>query len=431
VKENAPKIAGPHVVVVGVNYTTTPLWIREKLSIPRSQINEALESLRNYVPHGVILATCNRTEIYSIEDTSRHVEQSIRRFLTDWSVIPEEDLAPYFYQSRNYTAMRHLCRTASGLYSMIIGEYEILGQVKQALDNAERCEMINLPLRNLFQHAIRTGRRVRDETQISKNALSVSSVAVDLATNVVGDIQNCRVLLIGAGEAGKLVAKALIQRGVTNISIASRSSSRAQDLALMLNGDCIGVDEIYPMMRASDIVISCTGSPHYVVHQKGVEELMRYREGRPLVIVDIAVPRDVEASVKHIEGVFAYDIDDLDQVSEINRKEREKEVEKAMQIVDDEMENLRTRWQSLEAKPTITALKRRAEAIRQRQVQLGLKKLTSLTQEEQQAIDTMTKALVNKLLHNPIKCLRENGYKNGEVNRLVHELFDLDERGSN
>lgn len=430
-KENSIKITGPQISVVGANYTTTPLHIREKLSIPRSHMNDAFESLRNYVPKGVILATCNRTEIYAIDDKSHFIEQALHRFLVDWSGISEDELAPYLYRSRDYIAMRHLTRAAAGLYSMIIGEYEILGQVKQALDNAQHCEMVNLPLRNLFQHAIRTGRRVRDETEISRNALSVSSVAVDLATKVIGDIGDCKVLLIGAGEAGKLVARALTQRGISQLTVASRSPSSAQQLAENLGGDCVNVNELYHAMLSSDIVISCTGSPHYIVHQEAVADVMSRREERPLVIVDIAVPRDVEPEVKHIKNVYAYDIDALDGVSEQNRKEREKEVEKAMHIVDEEMENLVVWWQALEAKPTITALKQRAEEIRQHQLQMGLKKMPSLSTEEQEAVDAMTNAIINKLLHNPIKCLRENVYKNGDLNKMVYELFDLEERGSN
>lgn len=424
------KLAGTQVCVVGVNYSITPISVREKLGIPKSRLYEAFTYISDYVPECVVLATCNRTEIYALDDDTHCTEQAIRRFLIEWSGISEEGLAQYLYCSHNYIAMRHLSRAAAGLYSMIIGEYEILGQVKQALDDAEKAHMVNLPLRNLFQHAIRTGRRVRDETDISKNALSVSSVAVDLATRVTGDIHNCRALLVGAGEAGKLVARALSERGISQVAVTSRSISSAQELASVLGGNYAEIDKLQSEMEAADIVITCTGAPHFVVHRELVESVMRSRPERPLVIVDIAVPRDVEPEVKQIEGVFTYDIDDLNQASHINRKDREKEIARAMEIVDDEMERFVSWWQALESKPTISALTQMAEEIRQRQLNMTLKKLPPLSQEEQDSLEAMTRAIVNKVLHNPIRCLRENGHQDGQFVRTVRELFALDGRGS-
>jgi len=423
------KLAGPQVHVVGVNYSTTPLLIREKLSIPKSQMQEALACLQKHVSNGIILATCNRTEVYAVAENKRSSEQVIRRFLEEWSGVQKEELEPYLYYSKNYTAMRRLSRITAGLYSMIIGEYEILGQVRQALEDAERAQMVNLPLRNLFQHAIRTGRRVRDETDISKNALSVSSVAVDLATKVASDIHNCRVLLIGAGEAGKLVARALSERGVPRITVTSRSAKNAQELASILGGNYVNIDEMHNEMKAADIVITCTGAPHFVLHREIVERVVSARPERPLVIVDIAVPRDVEPEVEQIEGVFLYDIDDIDQASELNRKDRESEANSAMAIIDEEMENLLTWWQGLEVKPTITALTQMAEDIRQHQLNMSLKKLPLMNPEEQEVLEAMTKAIINKMLHHPIRCLKENKHRNGDLVKTVYDLFALNERG--
>ncbi|MDY6892735.1 MAG: glutamyl-tRNA reductase [Chloroflexota bacterium] len=422
-------LAGPQVCVMGVNYSITPISIREKLGIPKSKLDEAFASIRDYVPECVILATCNRTEIYALDDETHYAEQAIRRFLMEWSGSSEEELAKYLYCSRNYIAVRHLSRAAAGLYSMIIGEYEILGQVRQALDDAERAQMVNLPLRNLFQHAIRTGRRVREETDISKNALSVSSVAVDLATRVTGDVHNCRALLIGAGEAGKLVARSLSERGISQVAVTSRSVSSAQELASVLGGNYTDIDNMHSEMEIADIVITCTGAPHFIVHRELIERVMRSRPERPLVIVDIAVPRDVEPEVRQIEGVFMYDIDELNEASQVNRKDREKEIARAMEIVDDEMDRFVSWWQALESKPTISALMQMSEEIRQRQLSMTIKKLPPLSQEEHDSLDAMTKAIVSKLLHNPIKCLRENGHRDGQYVQTVREIFALDERG--
>lgn len=288
--------------------------------------------------------------------------------------------------------------------------------------------MVDPPLRRLFQHAISTGRKVRTETGISRNALSVSSVAVELAANTsCVDLAECKVLLLGAGEAGKLVAKAFVQRGASKISVASRSLRRARDLALSLGGCAIGIKEMGMEMAGSDIVISCTGSPHFVIHCELVEKAMSWRPERPLVIVDIAVPRDVEPGVKGIKNIFLYDIDDINRILGTNQEEREQEVEKALQLITSELEYLLDWWQTLEAKPTISRLMQMAEDVRQRQLNMTLKKLPQLTGEQQENLDAMTKSIVKKILHNPIRYLRENGHTNEEVVRVLRELFALDE----
>lgn len=427
--EETVKLRGPQVCAVGVNYSTTPIAVRERLGIPRARMQDALASLRDYIPKGVILATCNRTEIYAIDDDNHTAEQGIRRFLQDWAGLTEDELSPYLYNSRDYIAMRHLAKATSGLYSMILGEYEILGQVKQAVEDAEKAEMLSLPLRRLFQHAISTGRRVRHETDISKNALSVSSVAVDLAAKVTGNIHNCKVLLIGAGAAGKLVARALAQRGVSQICVLSRSIESARELATYLGGNAADINDLRTEMMAADIIITCTGSPHFVVNRQVVEKAMSMRD-RSLVIVDIAVPRDVESEVEEVPDVFLYDIDALNEIAGINRLEREKEIDSAMKIVTSELEFLLGWWKTLEVNPTIGALMQMADSIRQQQLDLTLKKLPPLAQEDQNNLEAMTKSIMNKILQQPIQCLKNNGHHDGDFVEMVRELFALDEWGS-
>ena len=423
------KLRGPQFCAVGVNYSTTPVAVREKLSMPKAEIQEALASLRDYVPRGIILDTCNRSELYALSNDSHYSERALRQFLEDWSGVSEEELSPHLYTHHNYRAMKRLCRITSGLYSMILGEHEILGQVAQALEEAEEAKMVDPPLRRLFQHAISTGRKVRSDTDISKNALSVGSVAVDLSTRVTSmDIHNCKVLLLGAGEAGKLVARAFAQRGASSVSVTSRSLRRAQELASSLGADAIDIKEMGIEMANSDIVISCTGSPHFVIHRELVEKAMSWRSGRPLVIVDIAVPRDVEPEIKEIGNVFLYDIDDLDRALGTNQEEREREVEKAQAIIDSELEHLLEWWQTLEVKPTIGRLMQMADDVRQRQLNMTLKKLPPLNAEQQENLDAMTKAIVKKILHNPIQYMKKNGHTNEEVVRVLRELFALDEQ---
>lgn len=421
------QLRGPQICAVGVNYSTTPLIVREMLGIPKARVQEALTSLHQYVPKGVILATCNRTEVYALDDENHNGERAIRQFLQNWAGLYEEELAPHLYIHHNYRAMRRLCKITSGLYSMIIGEYEILGQVGQSLEDAEKAGMVNEPLRRLFHHAISTGRKVRTETAISKNALSVSSVAVDLAARVTGDIGSSAALLVGAGEAGELVARALVQRGISKMTVASRSLQRAEDLAANLGGTAVDINDLPNQLKEADIVISCTGAPHIVIHKDVVVEAMSSRPDQALVIVDIAVPRDVSPDIKGIESIFLYDIDDLNKVSGINREEREREVENSLEIITSELEYLLEWWKTLEARPTIGRLMQMAEDVRQRQMTMTLKKLPAMTQEQQESLDAMTRSIVKKILHNPIQYLRENGHENEQVVMMLRDLFALDE----
>ncbi len=421
-------LKGPQLCAVGINYSATPLAVRELLGIPRTQIQEALTSLRHYVPKGVILSTCNRTEIYAITNDSQFTERALCQFLQDWSHLSEEELGPHLYIHHGYRAMRRLCKITSGLYSMILGEHEILGQVGDALEEAEKAQMVDPVLRRLFQYAISIGRKVREETDISKNALSVSSVAVDLATKACGkEISESKVLLLGAGEAGKLVIKAFSQRGASSVAVASRSVRKAQELAPSLGAVAVDIKEMGIEMAEADIVISCTGSPHLVIHRELVAKAMNWRPQKPLVIVDIAVPRDVDPDVAGLENVCLYDIDDLNRIVGNNHGQRQKEVEKALAIITQELERLVVWWQTLQAKPTIRMLTEMGEGIRQRQLDMTLKKLPPLTDEQQQALDAMTKAIVTKMLHHPVQYLNKNGYQNEDGVRMLREIFALDE----
>ncbi len=423
------KLKGPQICAVGVNYSSTPIDIREKLSIPKAQIQEALASLRDYVPRGIIVDTCNRTEIYALSNDSQFAERALRQFLEDWSGIFSEELSPYLYVHHNYRAMRRLCKITSGLYSMILGEHEILGQVAQSLEEAETARMVNPTLRRLFAHALSTGRKVREKTGISRNALSVSSVAVDISTKIAcTNVQDCKVLLLGAGEAGKLVASAFTQRGTRNIAVASRSFRRAQELAANLGAHAIDIKEMGIQMAESDIVITCTGSPHFVIHDELVRKVMSWRPDRPLAIVDIAVPRDVEPEVEQISNVTLYDIDDLNRIVGTNQEEREREVEAALAVISAELEYLIEWWETLEAKPTIGRLMQMAEDVRQRQLKMTVNKLPPLNEVQYENLDAMTKSIVKKILHNPIQYLKKNGHTNEEVVRVLRELFALDEQ---
>ncbi len=420
---------GMQIHAVGVNHSTTPIEIREKLAVSSEHFPYALYLLRKYVSQGVILSTCNRTEVYSMTDSGHSSRPSID-FLKAWANISDADLLPHLYCYQNQAAVEHLFRVASGLDSMIIGEFEILGQVKQCLEAAKKSQMVEHPLRNLFQQAIRVGRRVREKTGISRNALSVSSIAVDLAARVIGDLSKCKALVIGTGEAGRLVAKTLKERGNWQITTTSRSYEKAAALAATLCGSAVNISNLSQELTTCDIVISCTGAPHLMLDYKTVEKAMQSRANKPLVIIDIAVPRDVEPEVRQISNVFLYDIDDFTELSEVNRKQREAEIQKALQIIEAEVERFISWWQAIEVKPVISSLVKKAEGIRQRQLNITLKKLPQLSSREQESLDAMTKAIVQKILHHPIECLKNNSHRREEYIALINELFQLDKEGS-
>jgi glutamyl-tRNA reductase len=413
------------IYVVGVNHSTTPIEIRERLAVSSTHVPDALSLLRKYVSQGLILSTCNRTEVYSIPKSGDSSQPSID-FLKAWANISNDDLLPYIYCYHSEAAVKHLFRVASGLDSMIIGEFEILGQVNQSLEEAKKARMVEHPLRNLFHQALRVGRHVREKTGISKNALSVSSVAVALAAKAIGDLSRCRALVIGTGEAGRLVAKALKERGIAQITTTSRSYDKASTLATALGGSSVDIGSLGRELATCDIAISCTGAPHLILDLKSVENAMQARSNHPLVIIDIAVPRDVEPQVGQINDVFLYDIDDFTHLSELNRKQRETEIKKATEIIEAEVKRFTTWWQAVEVKPVVSSLVRKAEDIRQTQLDMTLKKLSHLSAEEQQSLEAMTKAIVQKILHEPIQHLKTNPQKRDAYIRLVNELFRLD-----
>lgn len=415
------------VCVVGINHKTTPVAIRSRVAIGTSRLPEALLSLNNYIAPGIILGTCNRTEVYTLVEEASMASASID-FLCQRDNLPQEALLPYVYVYHGEAAIKHLFCVASGLDSMIIGEYEILGQVKNALKEAEKMGLLELPLVNLFRHAIRTGRRVRAETGISRNALSVSSAAVGLATRVLGDIRCCRVVVIGAGEAGQLAARACRERGSSHIVVVSRSQKKAEALATSLAGSWASMDRLGQELTTCDIAISCSGAPHTILKLGQVEEVMKARPQKPLVIIDIAVPPDVDQEVKQLDNVFLYNIDQITKVCETNNQNRQDEISSAVEIVDSEVQRFTAYWRELEVKPLITALVRKAEEIRRAKLEMTLKKLPKLSDNEQAHLEAMTKSIVRKILHEPIQQLRNGNQDREKYLQVVRELFNLDEK---
>jgi glutamyl-tRNA reductase len=409
--------------LVGVNHNTAPLAIREKVAVSAGKLGSTLSLLRTYLPHGIILSTCNRTEIYATDSENHRAEEVSVEFMKARAGVPDESLRPYIYFSEDKAAAEHLFRVASGLDSMIVGEFEVLGQVKRALETAEKASMVNLPLRHLFKNAIGTGRRVRNETGISKNAISVSSVAVTLAEGIVGDLAKCKMLIIGTGEAGRLVAKAAKDRGVTHVVVAGRTRERAAELAEQLGGIPISAKNLKDELPAIRLVITCSGAPHPVLDVDRVEEAMKGRPESPMVIVDIAMPRNVALGVARIKNVFLYNIDDLTEISDANRGQRAAEIHQAEKIVADEMDKFVSWWRDLEVRPVIRSLMSKAEEIRLAQLNKTLKKLPPLSPEQLEDLEAMTRSIVTRILKEPIQYLKENGH--GDQRAIIEVLFRL------
>jgi glutamyl-tRNA reductase len=419
------KSFGMQIHVAGVNHNTTPIEIRERLAVSNDRLSDALSLLRKYVSQGLILSTCNRIEVYAVVEGRNSLQPGLD-FFKAWSNMAHADLLPYIYCYQNEAAVRHLFHVASGLDSMIIGEFEILGQVKNSLEEANKARMVEHPLRTLWHRALRVGRLVREKTGISKNALSVSSVAVELAAKAIGDLTTCKALVIGTGEAGRLVAKALKDRGVNRITATSRSYEKASALAKTLGGSSVDIGSLGQELANCDIAISCTGAPHFILDLKTMENAMSARSNRPLVIIDIAVPRDVDPEVRRLSNIFLYYIDDFTHISDRNRKQRETEIQKATEIIESEVKRFTSQWQTMEVKPVISDLVGKTEAIRQAQLKLTLKKLRRLSPEERQSLEAMTQAIVQKILHDPIQRLKRDADERDDYIRLVAELFQLD-----
>ncbi|HEY78215.1 MAG TPA: glutamyl-tRNA reductase [Dehalococcoidia bacterium] len=414
-----------NICLVGINHRTAPVAIREKAAIRTAQLDDALQSLHPRLSHGVILSTCNRTEVYYTTDDDSDAKTVILGFLQNLLDVSDTVLRKHTYVLNGEASVEHLFRIASGLDSMVTGEYEVLGQVRQALEIAEKAKMVNLPLRHVFQSAVRTGRRVRKETGISKNAFSTSSVAVDLAASIVTCLEGCKMLVVGTGEAGRLVAKAAKDRGVSHIAVASRSRERGLKLTKTLGGMLVSLSNLVAELHSCNIIVTCSNAPHFVLDVTKVDMAMRKRPELPLVIIDIAVPRNVEPAVGQINNVFLYNIDDLASISERNRYRRKSAVREAENIIAAEMNKFNSWWQDFKIRPLISAIMDKAEKIRLAQLNRTVKKMPSLSDRELYSLEMMTRAIITKILKDPIRFLKDNRDSDYDYTDIVKELFQL------
>ncbi len=419
-------------LVVGLNHRTAPLEIREKLSLTRAQLPAALKVMEACAVPGVILCTCNRSEFYALEPADGASSSKswgvgdtrIKQFLVDYFDIPLLDVERYLYIYRDYECIHHLFRVASSLDSMILGEAQIIGQVRDAFDVATQVNTAQGLLSQLFQRALRVGRRVRRETGIGRNGLSVSRACVELAKSALGDLSGLKALVVGAGDAGLLAAKVLSLTGVKDIMVTNRTYARAEQLAGSLSGQAIPFEEVAWALRKADMVIGCTGSPGYVLDASMIGEAMGVRPKRPLFLIDIAVPRDIDPAAGRIPNVFLHDVDDLITACKASRLDKEQEAQWAEAVVSEEARGFQEWCLDLEALPTVIALRTRAEKVREDELNRTLKRLNGkLTPEELASLDAMTHAIVNKLLHDPTVYLK--GRRSTASLQVAREIFRL------
>ena len=419
------------LIVLGLNHKTVSVEVRERFSISVDSINNGLRHLETYegISEAVVLSTCNRTEIYAVVNDAEENKQSIKEFFMDLaSSNSDEAKDEYFYYYVDKECIKHLFAVASSLDSLIIGEGQILSQVKKAYAMAREAEATNTILNTLFHRAITTGKRVRTETRIAYNAVSVSYAAVQLALKIFGTLENSNTLIFGAGQMAELTARNLMGKGAKKIYVANRHIDKAQELAAQFGGEAVGFREAMRRANDIDIVVTSTGATHYIVRPWETQLFMSKRKGRPLVVIDIAVPRDVDPDVAEIKGVELYNIDDLESVVEDNIKEREYEAYQAQTIIDEEVTSIMERFQYLSCQPVMARLTRKAERIRRREVRRAMTKLVDIDESQIRVINHMSHMIVRKLLREPMiklnnsaGTIQEDYYVNA-----VTKLFKLD-----
>jgi glutamyl-tRNA reductase len=395
------------LVLVGTSYQRAPVELRELLAYDEGLRREALGRLSAEGAEAAVLSTCNRTEVYGVNAEPEALEERIYGELADLSGLSHSELAPALYTVGDEAAAVHLFRVAAGLDSMVPGEAQILGQVREAYEAARESETTGPTLHRLFRQALRVGKRVRTETAIGENPASVSSAAAELAERVFEDLEGRRILLLGAGKTADLTAANLISRGVGEIVVANRSPERAEALARRFGGRAVGLDRVEAELAEADVVVSSTSSQGFVLSAAQVERAMKERRGRPIFFIDIAVPRDVDPAVIELEDCYLYDIDDLERVVAESVAGRREEAVRAEAIVSEEADSFRA-WQlSLDVVPAISSLRAQAESIRLEELERAAGRLASLSPSQRRAVEALTSQIVAKLLHQPTVRMKE------------------------
>jgi glutamyl-tRNA reductase len=418
------------IILIGMNHKTAPLHIRERLSLSCDDNSRMLDEIKeiSQVHEVMYLATCNRVEVVAnIEDSASGVEQ-LKSFIFSHGNLSHDEMKECLYVYRDHEAVQHLFRVASSLDSMVMGEPQILGQVKDAYRHCLEHKASGIILNKLLHHAFRVAKRVRTETGIANNAVSVSFAAVELAKKIFGYLSGKTVLLIGAGEMSELAAKHLMNNGVSKIIFANRTYENAVRLANDFHGIPISFDLLEEKLKEVDIVISSTGAPGHIITERIIVDALRRRKNRLIFLIDIAVPRDIDPAVEEIDNVFLYNIDNLQEIVDDNVKNRMREADKAEAIIADEVTNFSNWLNTLEVVPAIVSLRNKADSIIDNELEKSLSWMRDMNEEEKEKIKILASSIVNKMLHDPITRLKEESQNGGADPYVaaIKRLFKLE-----
>ncbi len=416
------------LALVGLSHKTAPVEVRERIAFENGDMSDALRSLvsRDGISEAMILSTCNRVEVL-VEAPD---EAPARDFLCSYHRVPSDSIVKHLYTLRNNDVIRHVFRVASSLDSMVVGEPQILGQIKEAYRLAHDAGTVGVHIGSVMDRAFVVAKKVRTETGIAQSAVSVSYAAVELARKIFGNLQGKSVMIIGASKMGELSAKHLKRAGVSMVLVTNRTFEHAVEMAQVFDGAAIPFEHLNDHIDRADIVISSTGAPHFVITKFQAERIIRQRKNRPIFFIDIAVPRDIDPVVNEIDNVFLYDIDDLQQVVDENIKERMSEAVRAEALVDDEVRAFRSKLQSREVVPTIVELRETLEKLRRDEIERNRKHLGPMNSEQQEALERITQSMINKILHHPITHLKELAHQpdGPEYIKIVRKIFNVKNR---
>ncbi|MCS6953712.1 MAG: glutamyl-tRNA reductase [Bryobacterales bacterium] len=419
------------LTVTGLNHRTAPVEVRERLAFDAAALPAALKALRSRdgVQEALILSTCNRVEVAAASEDHADMRTIVAEFFAASRRVAPDLVQPHLYHHENREAVRHMFRVAASLDSMVVGEPQILGQMKAAYAAAKAHGTLGGPLETALTAAFRVAKRVRSETGIGRSAVSVSFAAVELAREIFGSLAGKKVLLIGAGKMSELAARYLHRSGASQIFVTNRTEDRAVELARLFGGSTIPYHAFLSRLPEIDILIASSGAPHYLLRKEDMRRVIEARRNRPVFLIDIAVPRNIDPAINELDHVFLYDIDDLERVVEANRRERLKEAEQAEEIIAQEVDRLLERLKAREVAPTIVSLQQQLEQWRQAELERVRSKLGTLTPQQQEAIEALTRGLINKIAHAPISELRRQaGTPDGmQTVELIRRLFRLDE----
>ncbi|WP_060678345.1 glutamyl-tRNA reductase [Virgibacillus halodenitrificans] len=420
-----------HIIKVGFNYKSAPVEVREKLTFAEHTLPDALNNLKQQksILENVIVSTCNRTEIYAVVDQLHTGRYYIKQFLADWFQLEKEAFTSYLRIAENDGALEHLFRVTSGLDSMIIGETQILGQVRQAFFTAQDTKTTGTIFNQLFKQAITFGKRMQKETTIGENAVSVSYAAVELAKKIFGDLSNKHVVILGAGKMGELAAKNLQGSGATEITVVNRTLEKAEALADKFAAKADQFDNLLPVLQKADILISSTGSEELVLTKQSLAAIQKKRKGNPLFLVDIAVPRDLDPRIGELENVFLYDIDDLQHIVDENLQARKAAAEQIEIQVEEEIVLFKEWLKTLGVVPVISALRQKALSIQAETMKSIERKIPDLTVREKKVLNKHTKSIINQLLKEPVTQAKElaDSKDADEALALFVNIFGIEE----